>query len=236
MQNPNSNLCIVSLSGGMDSATVLGVAVASGFRPLAVAFRYGSKHNYMELGAACNIANHYDVGLKIIDVRNVFAHLNSALMDPSVAIPEGFYEGENMRQTVVPGRNLIFLSILAAEAESRGIPEVMLGIHSGDHHIYPDCRPEFYEASRNAVNLSTDRKVDFKAPFLYGNKETIIRRGLSIGVPYHLTRTCYKSDTIACGVCGSCQERLDAFAKCDVDDPIEYASRKLIPSLISVSL
>ena len=236
MRNPNANLCIVSLSGGMDSATVLGVALASGFRPLAVAFQYGSKHNWWELEAAHNIAKYYNVGLKVIDVRNVFEHLKSALMDPSVAIPEGFYEGENMRQTVVPGRNLIFLSILAAEAESREIPEVMLGIHSGDHHIYPDCRPEFYEAARNTVLLSTDRKVDFKAPFLYGDKETIIRRGLSLGVPYHLTRTCHKSDTIACGVCGSCQRRLDAFAKCDVDDPIEYASRKLISAFISVSL
>jgi len=141
-------------------------------------------------------------------------------------IPEGHYEDESMSRTVVPGRNIIFASILTGVAWSLGAEEVWLGIHQGDHAIYPDCRPEFYRAMNEAVTLGTDGKVVLKAPFLDTNKTGILRRGLFLNVPYGYTRTCYKEQEIACGKCGSCQERLEAFAECGLTDPVEYETKE----------
>lgn len=221
---------IVSLSGGMDSTTVLADALSQGREVIScVGFNYGSKHNPHELEAGKQIATHYKTPYSIIDLRNAMYGFKSALMDHTQAIPEGHYEAENMRQTVVPARNIIFLSLLAGEAWSRGASEIWLGIHAGDHFIYPDCRPEFYHAMNEAIRIGTGDLVSIKAPYLYGNKTTIIKRGLELNVPYHLTRTCYSSDNIACGKCGSCQERLEAFQANGLQDPIEYISRDLFP-------
>ena len=221
---------IVSLSGGMDSTTVLAEALASGCDVIGcVGFDYGSKHNPYELEAAKNIAQHYKIPYSIVNLRNAMLGFQSALLDRSKAIPEGHYEAENMRQTVVPGRNIIFLSLLAGEAWSREAGQVWIGIHAGDHFIYPDCRPEFYLAMRQAVLEGTDHKVEIMAPFLYGNKTSIIKRGLELGVPYGMTRTCYQANPVACGRCGSCQERLASFEANGLRDPLEYQSRVLFP-------
>jgi len=221
---------IISLSGGMDSGTLLGDSIDRGKKiEMAVSFGYGSKHESHELVAAYALAGHYGVPIKRINIARVLQDFRSALLKTGDDIPEGYYEGENMRQTVVPGRNMIFTAILAGLAESVGASEVLLGVHAGDHFIYPDCRPEFVIACARAVAFSSDGKVHLTTPYLDGNKETIIRRGVEIGVPYSLTRTCYKDQPIACGRCGSCQERLDAFAKVGITDPIAYETRDLIP-------
>lgn len=220
---------IVSLSGGMDSTTVLARALSVNRDVQCVGFSYGSKHNAYENAAGIQIAQHYDVPFKLIDFSSVTAGFKSNLLKSGDAIPEGFYEGENMRQTVVPGRNLIFISILMGIAWSNDAEEVWLGIHAGDHFIYPDCRPNFFKAMNEAVQLGSDGKVQLVAPFLDGNKTSIIKEGLELGVPYHLTRTCYKDQVFACGKCGSCQERLDAFHNNGIEDPIPYTTRELIP-------
>lgn len=215
---------IVSLSGGMDSATVLGLAVAKEHEVLTVGFCYGSKHNPWENLAAENLARHYHVPFKLIDLSVVFAGFPSHLMQEGGPIPEGHYEDESMSLTVVPARNIIFTSILTGYAWAHNAEQVHLGIHAGDHAIYPDCRPEFYNAMKEAVERGTDQRVSLCAPFLHDNKVGIITTGMKLGVPYELTRTCYTSDETACGKCGSCQERLEAFAANGITDPIRYAN------------
>lgn len=228
---------LISLSGGLDSAVLLGQLVTSGpvrsgYRPAdltAVAFTYGSKHNALENRASQAVAAHYGVPWRLVDLTAAFAPFKSDLLLSGGAVPEGHYEAESMRRTVVPCRNLIFLSLLGGLAESAGAAEVYIGAHAGDHHIYPDCRPEFLTAARQAVRLATDGAVTVLAPFTGMTKGDIVRLGLSLGVPLHLTRTCYTDGEVACGRCGSCQERLEAFAQCDAVDPVPYLHRDLLP-------
>ena len=212
---------IVSLSGGIDSTTVLAHALLLS-EVQAVGFRYGSKHNEYENRAAQAVAKHYGVSFRLIDLTPVFDGFTSALMKSGEEIPEGHYEDESMSKTVVPGRNIIFSSVLSGVAWSVGASEVWLGIHSGDHAIYPDCRPGFYEAMAHAVKLGTGDRVNLKAPFLHVDKGEILKWGVEHDIPYHLTRTCYKDQELACGKCGSCVERLEACASLGVDDPVRY--------------
>ena len=137
-------------------------------------------------------------------------------------IPEGHYNDATMSQTVVPGRNLMFASILAGYAESIGFNRIALGVHKGDHEIYPDCRKEFVKALDSCIYLSTDKSVEVYTPLIDMDKIEIVQEGLDLEVPYHLTRTCYKDQERSCGVCGSCVERLEAFKLNNVKDPIEY--------------
>lgn len=219
---------IVSFSGGMDSATVLARAIEahSVDSVMAVTFQYGSKHMHHETEAARQMVQHYvDLEHRVIGMSTLFGamEIESALMMEGGEIPEGHYEDDTMSQTVVPGRNLILLSCLASMAENVGAKEVWCGIHSGDHAIYPDCRPEFFEAANGVFAASTENKVSLVAPFLEGDKYTILQEGQRLGVPYELTRTCYKNQHKPCGKCGACVERLEAFAKLGVEDPVEYA-------------
>jgi 7-cyano-7-deazaguanine synthase len=129
-----------------------------------------------------------------------------------------------MKATVVPGRNLIMASVMSGYAESIDAEAIALGVHSGDHHIYPDCRPEFINQLRNVVAISTERLVDVIAPLLNEDKTSILKIGYSLKelVPYNLTRTCYKDQEHSCGKCGSCRERLEAFENLGIKDPIVY--------------
>ena len=213
---------VMALSGGMDSTTVLGYLLAEGLSVDCIGFTYGAKHNKYENVAATNVADHYNVKFQIIDLSNVMALFESNLLKTGGDIPEGHYADETMSQTVVPGRNIIFLSILAGRAWTVGAEQIAIGIHQGDHAIYPDCRKVFFDAMNLAIHLGTDEKVEIIAPFLDGNKTTIIKHGLSIGVPYGLTRTCYKDQQLPCGKCGACVERLEAFANNNIEDPVTY--------------
>lgn len=224
---------LVLLSGGMDSATVLAKAIEESKDVgcvEALIFTYGSKHNAYENDMAKRLCSHYRITYHHVDFTNIARDsLKSNLLKTGGDIPEGHYAAENMSQTVVPGRNLIFLSIAMGIAWSQGLHRLWIGAHSGDHTIYPDCRPEFIEAVGNAIYLGSDRNVALRTPFLHGNKTTILEEGFKLGVPYHLTRTCYKDQEVACGKCGACQERLEAFAAHGVEDPIEYESRIILP-------
>lgn len=219
----------LALSGGMDSVTALAVALDAGHEVLAVCFDYGSKHNRYEATAFRNIINHYNIPSRRVDLTEVGIHLKSKLMSGGGDVPEGHYEEESMRDTVVPGRNLIFASVLTGIAWSHGCDQVWMGVHAGDHFIYPDCRPEFIDAMTHAIAFGTDFKVRLEAPFLVINKADILKRGLLLKVPYQLTRTCYKEQKVACGKCGSCQERLWAFDQLKTADPLDYESRELMP-------
>ena len=219
---------IVSLSGGMDSATVLSYAMAQSNVVGAIGFTYGSKHNFYENAAAVDVCEKAGLAYELIDLSNVATHLQSNLLKSGGDIPEGHYEEKSMEATVVPGRNIIFASILAGIAWTRGASEVYLGIHSGDHAIYADCRKNFLRSMGRAMMDGTDGRVGLRAPFIDLDKAKILQEGFRLGTPYHLTRTCYKDQKVACGKCGACQERLEAWASLGKEDPIEYESREIL--------
>lgn len=220
---------VIGLSGGMDSATLLGILLEQGYEVHCCTFYYGSKHNKWENRAAENIIDFYQaqdspVFGYVINLVEAFKEFSSNLLLSGEEIPEGHYNDENMKKTVVPNRNMILTSVMVGLAESIGAEAVALGVHSGDHHIYPDCRLEFIKALDTTVYLSTDKKVQIMTPLIEDNKTSILQKGYSllIKVPYFLTRTCYKDQQLSCGKCGSCQERLEAFKNINLKDPITY--------------
>lgn len=213
---------VMALSGGMDSSTLLVWLLTQGYEVEAVSFDYGSKHNQYERQMAEKFAKRYGVKLHHVDLTGVMAGFSSSLLKTGGPIPEGHYTDENMKATVVPGRNIIFLSILSGLAWSVGAKQIAIGIHSGDHAIYPDCRKAFYLAMRNAILEGTDGAVNVIAPFIDWDKTMILQFGIPAGVPYRLTRTCYKEQPLSCGVCGSCVERLESFHNLGIRDPILY--------------
>lgn len=217
------NTVLISCSGGLDSTVAICLLKERGFNVEGVSFNYGSKHNSLENKAAKKICNELGVPLYEINIEGVTKLFESSLLLSGGTIPEGHYEDSNMKKTVVPSRNLIFLSILAGIAESKEIPFLAIGVHQGDHFIYPDCRPEFINALRHTIMLSSDFKIlDIIAPLLSLNKIDIVKEGIRLKAPFHLTRTCYTSNEKACGKCGSCNERLEAFSRNNLIDPIDY--------------
>jgi 7-cyano-7-deazaguanine synthase len=212
---------VLILSGGMDSTTLLYDLVEQGKEVHPLSFYYGQKHN-REIGCAVWHCKQLDLQWKGINIDWLGQLGGSALTDNKQAVPEGHYAAENMKQTVVPNRNMIFLSIATAYAISKNIRYVYYGAHSGDHEIYPDCRPEFVKYMRQAVKCADWKKVKLEAPYLFIDKGDILKKGLVLNVPYEHTQTCYKGGEAACGKCGSCSERLEAFAKNGAKDPAKY--------------
>lgn len=199
---------LIVLSGGMDSTTML-YEYASKIA-LAVNFNYGSNHNARE--AECARINCRRLGIELLEIPLDFMgrYFDSSLLSGADAIPEGHYADENMRSTVVPFRNGIMLSVAAGLAESRGLKAVMIANHGGDHTIYPDCRPEFIGAMRQAIKSGTYMGVELRAPYTSISKTDIARRGAALGVDYSLTYSCYKGGPTHCGRCGTCIERREA--------------------------
>ena len=221
-----SGICM-GLSGGMDSATMLAVILDSWehdrSKIFCLGFNYGSKHNQYENKAAEEIAKYYRVDYKLIDLTNVIGSLfKSDLLLTGNEIPEGHYTDQSMSRTVVPGRNIIFASILAGYAWSKNCNQIALGVHLGDHEIYADCRKEFIKSLDTTIYLGTDKRIEVVAPFGSMNKIDICRVGLALDVPYGITRTCYKNQDNSCKVCGACVERLEAFNLNNVVDSIKY--------------
>jgi 7-cyano-7-deazaguanine synthase len=197
----------------------------------ALSFNYGQRHK-RELECAVKECAKLTIPHQIIDLAVLQPLLRgSALTDQAaVPMPEGVYDGENMRKTVVPGRNTLMLSIAMAFAEGLvlsqgGMASVYYGAHSGDHHIYPDCRPEYINAMQRSFCLATDGNVNLAVPFMGIDKTGILKAGLTLGVDYSNTWTCYKGGEQACGVCGSCDERLSSFHDNGVEDPVPYSSK-----------
>jgi 7-cyano-7-deazaguanine synthase len=220
---------VIGLSGGMDSTTLLGILLEQGYEVHCCMFQYGSKHNQWERAAAEKVVDYYQN--KRMPVFSYEMHIAGAmwafksnLLKSGGAIPEGHYEAESMRQTVVPGRNLIMASIMAGLAESIGADSIALGVHRGDHHIYPDCRKEFIKSLDSTIYLSSNRAVEVMCPLIEDTKLSILEKGdlCKLRVPYELTRTCYKDQPISCGRCGSCRERLEAFSDLGIVDSIPY--------------
>lgn len=211
---------VLIVSGGMDSITMLyeyKERIALG-----ISFDYGSNHNAREIPFA---AMHCErLGIKHIVINLGFMHqyFKSSLLEGAEAIPEGNYDEENMKSTVVPFRNGIMLSIAAGVAESNGLKYVMMANHGGDHTIYPDCRPEFVSAMSEATRLGTYPGIEVLAPYTVITKSDIARHGKALGIDYAETWSCYKGGEHHCGKCGTCRERIEALADAGIEDHTVY--------------
>jgi len=216
---------VLGLSGGMDSSTLAGYYIEKGYDVYPLVFSYGSKHNQYENACAFKVAE--SIGCKdprFVMLDFIKALFKSNLLQDQGEIPEGHYEDASMSKTVVPGRNAIFITIMAGYAESIGADTIAVGVHSGDHAIYPDCRPDFINSMTRTIEDSSDGEVTLEAPFLSFDKLDILKIGYAFKTPfpYELTRTCYKDQELSCGKCGSCTERLEAFESLGKEDPINY--------------
>jgi len=213
---------VLVFSGGMDSTTLLYDLVNQGKEVYALSINYNQRHK-KELEYAKKTAQKLGVEHKIIDLSVINELLQgSALTTPEIDVPEGHYEDENMKITVVPNRNMILLSLAIGFAISIGAKKVYYTAHAGDHAIYPDCRPEFVEAMKQVAKLAYYEPIEICTPYLYIDKGDVAKIGKKLGVDYSLTWTCYKGREKPCGKCGSCTERLEAFEKAGIKDPLEY--------------
>lgn len=203
----------VSLSGGMDSTAALGWARHNYDAEVrAVSFDYGQRHR-RELEAASAVANYYGVSHGTLDLQGLLH--GSALLGQG-DVPHGHYAQDNMKATVVNGRNLLFASALIAATQPGDT--VVLGVHAGDHPIYPDCRPEFVQAVAAAASAYD---VSVVAPWVNLEKHQIIQTVPD--APYAMTWSCYEGGALHCGRCGTCVERAEAFHLAGVTDPTDYA-------------
>ena len=212
--------CVALLSGGMDSTTLVYYMKDLGLEVYPLVIYYGQKHD-KEIEMAYKTCEKLGLRYQLID-SDLCLIAPSSLTREGLEVPEGHYEDESMKQTVVPNRNMVFLSYATAYAIGIGADQVAYAAHSGDHAIYPDCRPEFIDAMSHAIKLCDYGDIYLNCPFMHLDKSDILEIGLKLGVDYSLTWSCYKGLVEACGKCGTCVERLEAFRKVGKDDPISY--------------
>ncbi len=217
---------VVLLSGGLDSATTLAIALSQGYRCHCLSFDYGQRHG-AELDAACRVA----AAMRVAEHRTVRLELGqlggSALTDRAIAVPEAPSSG--IPVTYVPARNTVMLAYALAFAEVLCARDIFIGVNAVDYSGYPDCRPEFIAAFERMANLATKAAVEgqtmrIHAPLIHFSKAEIIRRGIALGVDYDLTVSCYQADAEgrACGRCDSCRLRSEGFTAAGVVDPTHY--------------
>ena len=211
---------VIIYSGGLDSTTLLyeeRERVA-----LAVTFDYGSNHAAREIACAKHHCALLGIEHLVIELGFMSRYFQSSLLSGAADIPDGNYDEENMKSTVVPFRNGIMLSIACGLAESRGLKRVLIANHGGDHAIYPDCRPMFVDAMNAAMQAGTYEGVQLAAPYTNISKADIVRRGAQLGIDYGATYSCYRGGEHHCGTCGTCTERREAFREAGIPDPTAY--------------
>jgi len=210
--------CVVILSGGPDSTTVTYWAKNQGYEVHAITFNYGQLAT-KEIECAKGIAEGLGISHKVIDLsslREIYGGVTS-LVDEGVPMSSTF-----TAPLIVPFRNGVFLAVAVAYASAIGATKVFYGAHGSDEPFYPDCRREFYKAFEKAARLGTERPVSIESPFSDRLKFEIIRMGFDLGVPFHLTWSCYLNGPKHCGSCESCVNRKRAFEEAAIPDPIEY--------------
>lgn len=234
----SSKKAIILLSGGIDSSTCLGMAVAKfgAENVVAVSAEYGQKHQ-KETACADDLAHYYNVRHEYLHLADIFKFSNCSLLSQSTeAVPEGTYaeqqeeSGNKKVSTFVPFRNGVLLACVAAFAQSvypDDEVDIYIGIHADDAagNAYADCSVDFSEAMAKAIKIGTYEKVNLVAPLVNWNKAQVVKKGLELKVPYQLTTSCYRGEWIACGIhCATCLDRIKAFKENGVIDPIPYAA------------
>ncbi|MCC7486580.1 MAG: 7-cyano-7-deazaguanine synthase QueC [Burkholderiales bacterium] len=224
-----TDLAVVLLSGGLDSATTLAIARREGYACHCLTVDYGQRHR-PELGAAARVADALGAAEHRVISLDLAAFGGSALTDPAIAVPPGPTAG--IPVTYVPARNTVFLSLALAWAEVLDARSIWFGANAVDYSGYPDCRPEYMRAFETLANLATKaavegRRIALRTPIIDLSKAEIIRRGTALGVDYGMTLSCYQPDAEAgaCGVCDACRLRRAGFAAAGVPDPTRYAGK-----------
>ncbi len=220
---------VVLLSGGMDSVCVLYKALEMYEVTTALSFDYGAKHNACEIPCAKWHCDNAGVRHEVIELPFVDRLFASNLLLSGDGIPDGHYEESSMKQTVVPFRNAIMLSIATGVAESRDAQGVVIAAHSGDHAIYPDCRERFMASMAESMDAGTYAGIQLMRPFIDMTKAEIVTCGETHGVPFEHTWSCYKGLDRHCGTCGTCVERREAFVVAGVKDPTDYMAEPALP-------
>ncbi|MFQ5470420.1 MAG: 7-cyano-7-deazaguanine synthase QueC [Gammaproteobacteria bacterium] len=217
---------VVLVSGGLDSATTLAIAVDQGFSCYALSFDYGQRHR-SELEAAHRVSNSQGAKKHKLIRLDLDSIGGSALTDKSIEVPD--QPGEGIPVTYVPARNTVFLSLALGWAEVLGAFDLFIGVNAVDYSGYPDCRPEFIKAFEKVANLATKAGVEgggfqIHTPLIDLTKAQIIQRGTELGIDYALTISCYVADELgqACGVCDSCRLRSAGFFEAGIPDPTKY--------------
>lgn len=225
---------MVLLSGGLDSTTALAIARSGGYQIYAMSFRYGQRHS-LELESASRVAKAMGIEKHLIVDFDLRAIGGSALTD-QIEVPKGRATEEmasDIPATYVPARNTIFLSFALAWAETLGAQDIFIGVNALDYSGYPDCRPEYIEAFEKMAGLATKAGVEgglglkIHTPLIAMTKAEIIQTGLTLGVDYSLTHSCYDPNPqgTSCGKCDSCLLRLKGFAEAGASDPLSYVDR-----------
>lgn len=217
---------IVVLSGGIDSTVVMALAKARGDEVTAVTIDYGQRHR-REIDAAADVARHYFARHQVVNLAGLAAVLGgSALTDPTVDVPHGHYALPSMAATVVPNRNAILANVAVGVAVAVKADSIALGVHAGDHPVYPDCRPAFVDALAACVAAGNAgyHAPRVEAPFVHMTKAAVVALGIQLQAPLGRTWSCYEGGDVHCGRCGTCVERHEAFELAGVGDPTLYAN------------
>ena len=212
---------VVIFSGGMDSFTLLNRMVKERHHVSAVTFDYGQRHA-KEIKYAESACLELQVPHKVIDITAINQLIQGSSLTSNINIPEGHYADETMRSTIVPNRNMILLSLAVGYAVSINAVKVFYGAHTGDHAIYPDCRPEFVKKMNDVCTVANYEPIEIVTPYLHYDKGRIVKEGLLMGLDYSKTWSCYNGKELACGKCGACFERKEAFTLYDIRDPSGY--------------
>ena len=223
---------VILLSGGLDSATCLAIAIDSGFSPFALSFRYGQRHEF-ELDSAKAVSKSMGVEEHVILDIDLRAFGGSALTD-DIEVPKDRDEANITNEipiTYVPARNTIFLSFGLAYAETLGANDIFIGVNALDYSGYPDCRPQYIASFQHMANLATkagvegESPINIRTPLIDLTKSDIIKTGLNLNVDYGLTHSCYDPDQngYSCGHCDACNLRIRGFEKIGLSDPLKYS-------------
>ena len=226
-QTPNKSRAVVLMSGGMDSCVTAAIARQS-YEIAALHASYGQRTESREIQSFQALADHFGAFTRLAVKLDHFRAIGgSSLTDSSMVIRKADLSSNEIPNTYVPFRNAHFLSIATSWAEVLGATRIFIGAVWEDSSGYPDCRPEYYEAFNRVIRLGTrpSSDVSIETPLIRLSKHEIVRKGITLGAPFHLTWSCYRDSDVACGVCDSCALRLRAFQEAGIDDPIPYSNR-----------
>lgn len=213
--------CLLVYSGGLDSTVLLYHLLNNGYNVSTITFDYGQKHK-KELNSALYFTKLMSVPNQIVDMSFYSKLLLNNVITSKNDVPDGHYADEIMKKTVVPNRNLLFLTVAVGLAIDSKIDLVAIACHSGDHTIYPDCRPEFIDSANSTMSLGNWGGAKIISPFVNFTKTDIVRLGADLNVPMEKTWSCYKGWDLHCGTCGTCYERKESFELANVKDSTGY--------------